>query len=266
MTTKAIGIDIGSLTTKAVIMENGAVLASALVPSGDEAETSARAALDEALRLASIPPDGDACIVTTGLNSKEITFKDQQKAITTCLARGVARSLPTARLIVDIGAESSTVVKINDRARVADWANHDKCAAGTGLFLEAMAKIIELPIAEMAELSLTAAKGADITPTCAVFAESEVISHIHRVPPTPKAEIALGIFDSVVSRIMSMCKRVGITREVAVTGGVALNRGIIHALERELGFDVLIADDPLFVAAAGAAVLAQEAIDKGARA
>ncbi len=264
MTKKAIGIDIGSLTTKAVIMENGSVLASALVPSGDEAETSARAALDEATRLAGISLNGDACIVTTGLNAKEITFKDQQKAITTCLARGVAYRLPSARLIVDIGAESSTVVKINDRGRVADWANHDKCAAGTGLFLQQMAKLMEVPLQEMAEISLNAEKGADITPTCAVFAESEVISHIHRVPPTPKAEIALGIFDSVVSRIMSMCKRVGIAREVAMTGGVALNRGIVHALERELGFGVLIAEEPQFVAAAGAAVLAQEAIDKGA--
>jgi predicted CoA-substrate-specific enzyme activase len=177
----------------------------------------------------------------------------------------VAKNLPDARLIVDIGAESSTVVKINDRGRVADWANHDKCAAGTGIFLSQMAKLMEVSVTEMAELSLSAEKGADITPTCAVFAESEVISHVHRVPPTPKAEIALGIYESVISRIMSMCKRVGITREIALTGGVALNKGIINALERELGFNVLVAEGPEYMAAAGAAVLAEEAIAKEAR-
>ncbi len=259
---KAIGIDIGNLTTKAVIMEDGKVLASAFVPSRDEAEASARAALDEACKAAGGKDTGDTLIITTGMHAKEVTFSQQQKAITTCLARGAIATTPQTRLIIDVGAESSTVVKINERGRVSDWANHDKCASGTGMFLQQMAKLLSMTFEEMAELSIAAKEGADITPTCAVFAESEVISHIHRVPPTPRDQLVLGIHQSVVSRLMSMVKRVGITREVTVTGGVAFNRGIIDALEREIGFSILVAENPLFTAATGAAVLAQEAIAK----
>lgn len=260
---KAVGIDIGHLTTKAVVTESGAVLAAAVVPSAEEAEKSARAALDEACRTAGLSLEGDAFIVATGNEAKEVAFSHGQKSLTTCLARGVSRELPAARLVIDVGAESSTVVRINERGRVTDWANHDKCAAGTGLFLTQMAKLLEMPLEEMAAVSIGAARGADITPTCAVFAESEVISHIHRVPPTPRDEIALGIFKSVVSRLMSMAKRVGVSREVAVTGGVALNKGLVRALEKELGFPVLVGERPQLTVAYGAAVLAQESLDKG---
>ena len=260
---KATGIDIGSLTTKAVIMEDNRVLGIAVVDSGDEAEASARLAFETACKQAGLNIENDTYIVTTGVGGKSVSFGNQQKAITTCLARGTTYNLPEARMVVDIGAESSMVLKINERGRVADWVNHDKCAAGTGIFLEQMAKLMQLPIAEMAELSLKAASGADITSTCAVFAESEVISHVHRDPPTPREEIALGIYLSVVSRIISMCKRIGVVREVAVTGGVALNRGIISALEKELGFKVLVPENPQLTAATGAAILARENIDKG---
>jgi len=171
--------------------------------------------------------------------------------------------IPSARMAVDMGAESATVIKINERGRIADWANHDKCAAGTGLFLQQMAKLMQMSLEEMAELSLKAEKRADITGTCAVFAESEVISHVHRVPPTPMPDIAAGIYASMVSRIIGLCKRVGIQREVAVTGGVALNKGLVRMLEKELGFPVLVPEQPQSVAALGAAIIAQENIDRG---
>jgi predicted CoA-substrate-specific enzyme activase len=261
---KAIGIDIGHLTTKSVVMEeDGTVLGTAVVPSAEEPERSARAALKEAARAAGRSSRDGFFLVTTGTEAKEVSFSHKQKSLTTCLARGVARELPAARLVVDVGAESSTIVRINERGRVTDWANHDKCAAGTGIFLQQMAKLLEMSLEEMAAVSVTAAKGADITPTCAVFAESEVISHIHRVPPTPRDEIARGIFESVVSRLMSMAKRIGVSREVAVTGGVALNAGLVKALEREFGFPVLVGESPQLTAAAGAAVLALESIEKG---
>jgi predicted CoA-substrate-specific enzyme activase len=260
---KAIGIDIGHLTTKAVIMEDGELLGTAVVPSAEEAERSARAALKEAAKAAGLDTKDRLFVVTTGTEAKEVSFSHKQKSLTTCLARGVARELPGVRLVVNVGAESSTIVRINERGRVTDWANHDKCAAGTGLFLQQMAKLLEMPIEEMAASSIRAERGADITPTCAVFAESEVISHVHRVPPTPREEIARGIFESVVSRLMSMAKRIGISREVTITGGVALNLGLVKALETELGFNVLVGARPQLTAAFGAAVLAQESIEKG---
>jgi (R)-2-hydroxyacyl-CoA dehydratese activating ATPase len=194
-----------------------------------------------------------------------VAFSQQQKAMTTCLARGVHLLFPTARMVIDLGAETSTVLKINDRGRVTDWAGQDKCAAGTGMFLQSMSKVMQVKLEEMAEYSLKAKKRADITGTCAVFAESEVISHIHRVPPTPKEEIIAGIHASMVSRIMGLLKRLGIEKDVAVVGGVARNKGLIDILEKEIGFKVLVPDDPEMAGALGAAILAKENIEKGGK-
>jgi len=260
---KALGIDIGSLTTKAVILGDDGILASSIISSGDEAEMSAKAAIAEALDRAGLSSSDDLYIVSTGVGGKLVSLSQQTKAITTCLARGINCLCPSARMAIDMGAESSTVIKVNERGRVNDWINHDKCAAGTGIFLQQMAKLMQMPLAEMSELSLQARSRADITNTCAVFAESEVISHVHREPPTPKEEIVAGIYFSVVSRIMSLCKRIGIEKDVAVIGGVALNRGLVRILETEMGFGVLVPEAPQLVAALGAAVVARENIEKG---
>lgn len=262
---KALGIDIGSLTTKVAILENGSIISSVIAPSGNEPESAAKEAIEKTLSQAGLSFNDDSYLVSTGVGGKSITFSQQTKAITTCLARGTNYLFPSARMVIDMGAESSTVVKLNERGRVNDWANHDKCAAGTGIFLQQMAKLMQLPIEEMATLSLQAKSSADITGTCAVFAESEAISHIHRDPPTPKEEIVAGIYLSVISRIMALCKRIGIERDIAMAGGVALNGGVVNTLEKELGFGVLMPDTPQLVAAIGAAILARENIEKGLR-
>ncbi len=259
---KALGIDVGSLNVKAVILNNVGPLASVLLPSGEGAESSAKIAMEEVVKKAGLTSDG-WYIVATGIGGKAVTFSQQQKAITTCLARGIHQLFPTARMVIDLGAETSTVLKINDRGRVTDWAGQDKCAAGTGMFLQAMAKVMQVNLDQMAEYSLRAKNKADISGTCAVFAESEVISHIHRVPPTPKEEIIAGIHASMVSRIMGLLKRLGVEKDVAVVGGVAKNKGLINILEKELGFRVLVPENPELVAALGAAVLARENIEKG---
>jgi predicted CoA-substrate-specific enzyme activase len=259
---KALGIDIGSLTTKAVILDDGRILASTITASGDEAESNARAAITEASKQAGLDSDG-AFVISTGVGGKSISLARHSRAITTCLARGIHHLFPSARMVIDMGAESSTVLKVNERGRVTDWANQDKCAAGTGIFLQQMARLMQMPLSQMSELSLQARARADITSTCAVFAESEVISHIHREPPTPKEEIAAGVYFSVVSRIVSLCKRVGIERDVAVVGGVALNHGLVKILEAALGFAVLVPESPQLTAALGAAVIARENIERG---
>ena len=260
---KALGIDIGSLTTKAVLLDGDDILASSIITSSDEAELSAKAAVQDIEKQTGLSSSDDLYIVSTGVGGKLVSLSQQTKAITTCLARGINYLCPSARMAIDMGAESSTVIKVNERGRVNDWINHDKCAAGTGIFLQQMAKLMQMPLAEMSELSLQARSRADITNTCAVFAESEVISHVHREPPTPKEEIVAGIYFSVVSRIMSLCKRVGIEKDVAVIGGVALNRGLVCILETEMGFGVLVPEAPQLVAALGAAVVAGENIEKG---
>ncbi|MFC1848244.1 acyl-CoA dehydratase activase [Chloroflexota bacterium] len=260
---KTVGIDIGSLTTKIVILENDGAFSYTVVQSGDEPAVNARAALEKSLELPELNLDHDFYLVSTGAGGKLLSFTHQQKAVTTCLARGIHHLFPSTRTVIDIGAESCNVVKVSERGRISDWVNHDKCAAGTGVFLQKMAKIMRMPLDDMSELSMRANSGPEITSTCAVFAESEVISHVHRDPPTPMEEIIAGIHSSIVSRIMTLCKRLGIQEDISVVGGVALNRGLVSILEREIGFKVLVPDEPQIVAALGAAVIAREGIEKG---
>lgn len=262
---KALGIDIGSLTTKAVILADDGILASSITASDDEAESTAKAAVHEALTQAGLSSGNEVYIVSTGVVGKPVSLSQQRKGITTCLARGIHYLYPSARMIIDMGAESSTVIKLNERGRLSDWVDQDKCAAGTGIFLQQMAKLMQMPLEEMSRLSFQARSRAEITNTCAVFAESEVISHVHREPPTPKEEIIAGIYFSVVSRVISLCKRIGIEKDVAVVGGVALNSGLVNILEDVLGFRVLVPDSPQTVAAMGAAIIAQENIVKGSK-
>jgi predicted CoA-substrate-specific enzyme activase len=259
---KAVGLDIGSLMTKVVVMEGDKIASTVIIASGEEAESTARQAIEQALASAEINSGDELYIVSTGIGGKSISFGKQQKSITTCLARGISSLFPSTRMLIDMGAESSTIIKLNERGRLADWLGHDKCAAGTGMFLQQMAKLMQMPLEEMARLSLQARAAAEITSTCAVFAESEVISHVHRDPPTPREEIVAGIYSSLVGRIMALAKRVGIEKDVAVSGGVALNSGLINTLEKELGFCVLVPEKPQIVAALGAARIAGENIEK----
>lgn len=261
---KAAGVDIGSLTTKVVIMDQGRIISYVVNQTGDEAEQTARQALEEALRKAGIYTQDGLYIISTGIGSRGLRFGQGQKAVATCLARGASFFFPTARVVIDLGAETSTVVRVNDRGRLIDWANQDKCASGTGLFLQQVAKLMQMPISEMGKLPIPE-KVAEITSTCAVFAESEIISHIHRVPPTPKEEIVAGVYYSVVGRLMSLIKRVGIAKDVVVVGGVAQNRGLIKVLENELGFGVLVPEEPHIVGAVGAALIAGEAVEREVR-
>jgi predicted CoA-substrate-specific enzyme activase len=259
---KTLGIDIGSMNVKAVLLGDDGILSTGIGPLGDNVETGARSILESAvnqvgLNFESLP------LVATGVGAKLVSFTSLHKAITTCLARGIHHLYPAVRLAIDMGAESTTVININQRGKLADWANHDKCASGTGLFLQQMAKLMGIPLEEMSRLSLKAKARADITSTCAVFAESEVISHVHRVPPTPMEDIAAGIYHSIVSRIMSLCKRVGIEEDIAIVGGVVLNEGLVNILEQELGFEVLRPEVPQTVAALGAAIIARENSEKG---
>lgn len=261
---KAVGIDAGSLTTKVVVLNGDGAPCVHVALSGDEPQLSARAALEASLGQDELNLDHEFFLMSTGMGGKQLPFANQSKAVTTCLARGIHHLFPSARTAIDIGAESCTVIRISDRGRISDWVNHDKCAAGTGMFLQKMAKVMRMTMEEMSDPSLVASSGPEISSTCAVFAESEVISHVHRDPPTPKDEIIAGIYASIVSRVMTLCKRIGIEQDVALVGGVALNNGLVKILERELGFQVLIPSEPQIVAALGAAIMARDARSEGA--
>lgn len=252
------GIDVGNLTTKAVIVEDGRVLGRSIITSADAAEEGVRQALEEALEEAGRTFEELAKTVITGPGRKFVPFIPKQKSSVTCIAKGASLLFPSARTVIDVGAETSTVVRINQRGGVEDSAAHDRCASGTGIFIEAVAKIVKMPLAEMARVSLTAERRAEISTMCAVFAESEVISHVHRVPPTPINEIIAGVHGSMAVRLTGLAKRIGIKPEVVFCGGVAKNIGFIAELEKETKVKLLIPEEPQLVAALGAARIASE--------
>jgi len=257
-----LGIDIGSLNIKAVVLGDGGILGTSIVSPGDDIAVRTKMAIETALGQAGLNVD-NLPVVATGIGAKLISFIPQQKSLTTCLARGVHYMLPSVATVIDMGAESTTVIKLNERGRLVDWVNHDKCASGTGIFLQQMAKLMGISLGEMSQLSFQAHGHADITGTCAVFAESEVISHVHRDPPTLKEDIIAGIYFSVAVRAVSLCKRIGITKDVTVTGGVALNEGMVAILEHELDIKLIKMDSPQIVAALGGAIIAREIVGKG---
>lgn len=257
-----IGVDIGSLTTKTVIVGKEGVLARVVIPTGDEAELSIRSAMAQALAEAGLRSDGLPVVITgTGGKSSKDSRHGRQ-GINTCLARGIHSLYPSVRTVIDLGAETTAAIRVNARGDLTAWENQDKCAAGTGLFVQQMARLMAVSLEEMSALSLRARSRAEISNTCAVFAESEVISHVHRDPPTPMPDLAAGIYASMVGRIMAILKRIGIEREVTIVGGVAKNEGLIRILEEALGFNVIVPEEPQTVAALGAAIIARESMEK----
>jgi len=251
------GLDVGSLTTKAVVMDDGKILGKCLLLSSEEAEVGARKAVEEALSQAGLSWDDLSNIVATGGGRKFITFARQQKTSITCLARGINLLYPDVRTLFDVGAETSTVIRVGPKGMVEDSVGHDRCASGTGVFLEAMARLLMMPLEEMAKASLQGEKRAEISNMCAIFAEQEVISHVHRVPPTPKNDIIKGIHGSMAVRIAGLAKRIGIKPAVAIVGGVARNIGFVKELEEEVKEPIIVPEEPEMVAAIGAACLAQ---------
>ncbi len=247
------GIDVGSHNVSAVLLGPTGILGCAILPSAEEGEIAARAALDEACAAAghtSVPPT----VVATGCGRSSVRFAARESSEVVCQARGAHELFPKARTVLNLGAESTRSIRVSPEGRASAFASNDKCAAGSGRFLELMARLLEVPLEEMGEVALGAEERAEVSSRCAVFAESEVISHIHRA--VPKAHILAGVHAAVVDRIVEMAGRTGVEEEVVVTGGLALNRALLSELESRLGLSLQVPPEPRTVGALGAALAA----------
>ncbi|HEX59244.1 MAG TPA: 2-hydroxyglutaryl-CoA dehydratase [Methanomicrobia archaeon] len=256
------GVDIGSLTVKAVILRDNEVVATSTLITGDDAATAAKTAINEALkslaeRGMSVTLDSLDYIVATGVGRKEVTFAHEEKTDVRCDAVGARHIFPSVRTVVDIGAESCKVIRLSKKGRVEDFTANDKCASGTGMFLDVLAKVIGVGVEKLGELSLKAKKPAKISSMCTVFAESEVISYIHR--KVPIENIIAGVHESIANRIFGMMNRVGVEKDIALVGGVARNVGVVKALEAKVGESILVPEGPQLIGALGAALIAAEA-------
>ncbi len=251
-----LGVDIGSLTTKVVLLEpGGRLVARAVQRSGYRGREVAEKLIAGLLGETGTSRGAIRATVATGYG--RITFPaDREMTEITCQARGVARLCPGARTVVDVGGQDSKVVKLLPNGRVMDFVMNDKCAAGTGRFLEVMAQALEVSLDDLGELAGQARNETPISSTCTVFAESEVVSHIAQ--GAERADIVAGLCTSVASRVAALVSRVGLERDVVMTGGVARNLGVVRALAAKLGAPVLVPDDPTVTAAYGAALYARD--------
>jgi predicted CoA-substrate-specific enzyme activase len=248
------GIDLGSITAKAVVMADGQILASAIGFSGYNSAETARRVLAEALERAGLSRQAIARLVATGYGRVRVPGADKQVTEITCHARGAYWLHPETRTVIDIGGQDSKGIALNGQGRVADFVMNDKCAAGTGRFLEVMARALEEDLDRFGELSLTALRRAQISSTCTVFAESEVISQI--AAGVPKDVIIAGIHEAIAARISGMVGRIAVRDEVVMTGGVARNAGVVRMLEEKLGHRILVLPEAQITGAIGAALIA----------
>ena len=255
------GIDSGSTSTNAVIMNGDRkIVASAVVRTGAKSGESAQRILNEVLSEAGLKREDISWIVSTGYGRVSIPFADENVTEISCHGRGAHYFNPAVRTILDIGGQDSKAIRLNEKGEVADFVMNDKCAAGTGRFLEMIARSLEVDVDELGSIALQSKEDIEITSMCSVFAESEVISLIAN--NREKTDIANGICRAVANKSYSLLKRVGLEAEFMMTGGVAKNAGVVRAVEEKLGTKLYICPEPEIVGAAGAALYALDKVDR----
>ena len=246
------GIDMGTQSVKVVILKDGEILSRSQAFSGFEPRKAAEQAFEEALKKAKLSRTDVEHITATGAGVDMAPYSESTISMMGADAKAGVYFFPSARTVIDIGAEEARAVKCDEKGTMLDFVVNERCAAGSGVFIEAMARALEVKLEEMGPLSLKAERASSINATCVIFGESDVVTLIHRQEPKP--EIARAIFDALADRISSMVHRLGINPDVVLIGGVAKDVGFVASLKRKLGTDVLIPEDPEFAGALGAAL------------
>jgi len=262
MTQYFAGIDIGSTMTKAVILEES-VIASVIGPTGPEQRRLANRVMEEALHKADLPFDAMTFIVSTGYGRINVPFADKQVTEISCHAKGVSSLFPEARTIVDIGGQDSKAITIDNNGRVTNFIMNDKCAAGSGRFIEVIADTVGLKLEKMGDLSLQSTSPAQISNICTIWAQQEVASRLAEGVPVP--DMIAGVHRSLADRVARMVKRLKLQKEVILTGGGGKNKGLVKALADQLDCEILVPPEPLITGALGAALLGKELYEKSLR-
>jgi len=250
------GVDMGSKFVKVVILKDGTVQGKAAETTGFEPVEAGSRCLEAAAEAAGIKVSSIEHITATGAGRKVAPGANSNITDVGAAAKGVVRLHPPARTVLDIGAEEGRSIKIDADGKVVDFAVNEKCAAGAGAFAESMARALEVSLEEFGKLSLQSNKSIPMNAQCAVFAESEVVSLVHA--QTPKQDISRAVHDAIASRIISMVRRIGITQDLVLIGGLSYNPGFVDALNRGLEFKVHVPADAEYVSALGAAITAEE--------
>jgi len=250
------GIDVGSSTSKSVILEDNHILSYSIIPTGAESAGSAQRAMDEALKGTNHLSLKDLrWIIATGYGRVIVPFADETVTEISCHAKGANWLFPSVRTVLDMGGQDCKAIRCDEQGKLLNFVMNDKCAAGTGRFLEAMAEVMDLPLEDIGELSLQAKEEIRINSTCTVFGKSEVASLIRQ--GRDKRDILAGLHVAILNRVYTLLRRVGIEPCFAITGGIAKNIGMVKRLEEKVGLNALLAEEPQIVGALGAALFAR---------
>ena len=245
------GIDVGGKNVHIVIKKDGQILEKVSGPSGIKKAERVEQLYDEVLKKVGITRKGVERVVATGSAAKRVAFANGAITDAAADARGVIKLIPTARTIIGVGAEEGRSIKIGADGKVLDFAINEKCAAGTGTFIEAMSRALEVSVDEMSKITLQSTQTLSTNAQCAVFGESEVVSLIHQ--KTPKPDIARAVMNAIAGRIASVARTVGLEKDVVMVGGMAKNAGFVDSLKKNLEMDVAVPEDPDYMGALGAA-------------
>ena len=250
------GVDIGSTMTKVALIDESSNLMSAVKgPTGPEHRQLANEVMRQALEKVSLQIDDISCIVATGYGRVNVPFADRQITELSCHARGVSSIFPNVRTAIDIGGQDAKCMKI-DNGRLISFVMNDKCAAGTGRFLEVTAATLGVKLEDMGDIALKATKRIQISNLCTIFAQQEVVALLSRGERLE--DIVAGLHNALASRVAALAQRLGIEPDLVLTGGGAKNTGMVRAVKESLGRELLVPEEPLLTGALGAAILAGE--------
>ncbi len=255
------GVDVGAATAKSVIISEGKILGHAIIPTGHNVKLSAKSVTEMAIENAglSISIEDIEYIISTGYARNNVSFANKSSTEIICHAKGANFMIPDTRTIIDIGGQDSKTIEVDEDGNVQNFMMNDKCAAGTGRFLDVMAVVLEAGVVDnMGPLSLKSKEPCNITSTCTIFAESEIVSL--RAAGRTREDLIAGVHKSIATRVSAMARRLKIIPKVIFTGGVAKNTGMKKALENALegDFSIEIPEEPQVIGAIGAAILASE--------
>ena len=246
--------------TKVVILNGGAIIASVIGPTGPEHRRLANQVMDDAVKKAAVSFQSLTYIVSTGYGRINVPFADKQLTEITCHAKGIFSLFPEARTIIDIGGQDVKGIKINGGGEIIDFVMNDKCAAGTGRFIEVIADSLGVPLEKVGDLSLQSKNPAKISNICTIWAQQEVAANLAQ--GVPVSDLLAGVHQSLADRIVRMVNRLRVEEAIVVTGGGGKNKGLLKAISELLGNQILVPEEPLITGALGAALLGKEIAEK----
>jgi predicted CoA-substrate-specific enzyme activase len=245
------GIDVGGKNVHIVLKKDGQILGKATGPTGIKKREAVEELYNDILKKAGLTRKDVKRVVATGSAAKRVAFANGAIPDVAADARGVIKLVPSVRTLIDVGAEEGRSIKVSPEGKVLDFVINEKCAAGTGTFIEAMSRALEVSLDEMSRITLQSTQTLSINAQCAVFGESEVVSLIHQ--KTPKPDIARAVMNAIAGRIASVTRIVGLEKDVVMVGGMARNAGFVDSLKKNIEMDVLVPEDPDYIGALGAA-------------